>query len=131
MEASEETLPFERTPAEAAELISRGAQLIDVRQPHEFESGHLPGATLIGLDELARDSNSVDRDRTVVFYCRSGNRSGMAAQAFSEAGVDAVSVSGGILAWSAAGQKLEPADGYVAEPGEAAAILEARKRASS
>jgi len=54
----------------------------------------------------------------------------MAAQAFSEAGFDVVNLTGGIVQWIEDGQPIEPADGYVAEPGEAAAILEARARAA-
>jgi len=131
MEASEETPSIERTPAEAADLIKDGAQLIDVRQDYEFETARIPGAHRIGLESLAEDRGVVDRDRAVVFYCRTGARSEMAAQAFAAAGVDAVSLTGGIYAWIEDGQPVEPEDGYVAEPGQAAAILEARARASS
>jgi rhodanese-related sulfurtransferase len=49
-----------------------------------------------------------------VFYCRSGSRSAMAAQAFSGAGWDAHNMSGGLLEWSSAGLPIEPDDGYVA-----------------
>ena len=52
------------------------------------------------------------------------------AQAFSEAGFDVVNLTGGIVQWIEDGQPIEPADGYVAEPGEAAAILEAKARAA-
>lgn len=133
MEASEseETLPFERTPAEIAELIEGGAQLIDVRQDYEFEAAHLPGASRIGLEVVAEQRDTIAKDRPVVFYCRTGARSAMAAQAFSDAGYDVSNLSGGIYAWIEAGQPIEPKDGYVAEPGEAAAILEARARAAT
>ena len=131
MEASEEVNDIERTPAEVADLISEGAQLIDVRQDYEFEAARIGGATRIGLEILAENRGEVDQDRPVVFYCRTGARSEMAAQAFSAAGVDAVSLGGGITAWIEAGQPIEPEDGYIAEPGQAAAILEARERARS
>ncbi len=49
----------------------------------------------------------------MVFYCRSGARSAMATQAFSEAGFDAHNMAGGLLAWDAAGLPLEPDGGYV------------------
>jgi 3-mercaptopyruvate sulfurtransferase SseA len=66
-----------------------------------------------------------------LFYCRIGNRSLMAAQAFAGAGFEASSLAGGIEAWLEAGRPVEPEEGFVAEPGEAAAILEARSRAAS
>jgi len=134
MEASDttsESLPFEVSPAEAAELIENGAQLIDVRQDYEFDAAHLAGAKQIGLQEVAERRGEIDKDNKVLFYCRVGNRSAMAAQAFQEAGFDVSSLAGGIAAWIDAGQTIEPADGYVAEPGQAAAILESRSRAES
>lgn len=126
-----EPAPFERSAAEAAELIEAGAQLIDVRSAHEFDAGRLPEAERIGLEELAERRGELDTGRPVVFYCRIGNRSAMAAAAFSGAGLEAVSLIGGIEAWLNDGRAIEPPDGYVAEPGEAAAILEARARAAS
>jgi rhodanese-related sulfurtransferase len=132
MEASDsttESLPFEVSPAEAAELIEGGAQLIDVRQDYEFDAASIPGAKQIGLQEVAERRDEIDKDKPVVFYCRTGNRSGMAAQAFTEAGYDVSSIAGGITAWIEEGKSIEPADGYIAEPGQAAAILESRSRA--
>ena len=105
----------ELAPSAAAELIEAGAELIDVRQPTEFEAGRLPGARNIELNELSARSGEIDRERPVLFYCRSGNRSGMAAQAFREAGWDAHNMAGGIRAWTEAGYPLEPEDGSVAE----------------
>ena len=52
----------------------------------------------------------------MLFYCRSGNRSGMAAEAFREAGYDAHNLAGGIEAWAEAGRPLEPEDGEVRAP---------------
>jgi len=125
-----EVQPFERTSAEVAELIGGGARLIDVRTAHEHEAAHLADSERIGLEELLGRRDEISKDQTVVFYCRVGNRSRMAAEAFSEAGYDAHNLSGGIVQWIEDGQPIEPADGYVAEPGEAAAILEARARDS-
>ena len=51
----------------------------------------------------------------MVFYCRVGSRSGMAAGAFRRAGYDAYSMDGGIEAWAASGLPLEPEDGQVAD----------------
>ncbi|MGB0120806.1 MAG: rhodanese-like domain-containing protein [Solirubrobacterales bacterium] len=131
MEASENTPDIERSPAEVAALIAEGAQLIDVRQDYEFEAARISGASRIGLEILAENHDAVDSSRPIVFYCRTGARSDMAAQAFASAGVDAVSLTGGIYAWIEDGQPIEPEDGYVAEPGQAAAILQAKERARS
>ena len=67
------------TPQQVSELIQRGEiQLIDVREPYEHEAGRIAGDRLIVLTELAAQAESIDRDRPVVFYCRSGSRSAMA-----------------------------------------------------
>ena len=55
----------------------------------------------------------------------------MAAAALAEAGYDAAKLEEGIVGWIEAGLPLEPEDGYVAESGEAAAVLQARKRAAA
>ena len=105
-----------------------GVQLIDVRSEHEWAVGRIDGASRIELAELSGRAGGIARERTVVFYCRGGNRSAMAAQAFREAGFDAHNLAGGLIAWAEAELPLDPEDGYVAESGEAAAVLEARSR---
>lgn len=102
------------TPQQVSELQAEGAiQLIDVRETRENEAGRIAGGRLIQLGSLSAEAHTIDRDRPVVFYCRSGARSAMAAQAFAEAGFDAHNMTGGLLAWEAAGLPLEPQDGYV------------------
>jgi rhodanese-related sulfurtransferase len=111
--------PVERdlTPREVADLLAaEDIQLIDVRQPHEHEAGRIAGGRHIELSQLAASADTLDRDRTVVFYCRSGGRSAMATEAFRNAGFDAHNMTGGLLEWHAAGLSLEPDDGHVAEP---------------
>src|SRR5436305_15320001 len=104
------------TPREVADLhAAQGIQLIDVRQPHEYQAGRISGSRLIELGELSDQADSIDHDRPVVFYCRSGSRSAMATQAFRQAGYDAHNMTGGLLDWEAAGLPLEPEDGRVAE----------------
>ena len=114
---------------QARKLIDGGAQLVDVRVGHEWEVGHIAGATHLPLDELAARAGEIEKDRPVVLYCRGGNRSTMATAALADAGYDAAKLSEGIVGWSEAGLPLAPDDGYVAESGEAAAVLQARKRA--
>ena len=115
---------------EARKLVDDGAQLVDVRADHEWEAGRIAGAAHIPLDELAQRAGEIDKDRPVVLYCRGGNRSSMATAALAEAGYDAVKLTEGIIGWEEEGLPLEPEGGYVAESGEAAAVLEARKKAA-
>jgi rhodanese-related sulfurtransferase len=115
---------------EARKLVEEGAQLVDVRADHEWEAGRIAGATHLPLAELAERTGELDRDRPVVLYCRGGTRSTMATDALSEAGFEAAKLSEGIVGWAEADLPLEPDGGYVAESGEAAAILEARKKAA-
>jgi rhodanese-related sulfurtransferase len=115
---------------EARKLVDEGAQLLDVRADHEWQAGRIAGATHLPLAELAERTGEIDRDRPVVLYCRGGNRSAMATDALADAGFDAAKLSEGIVGWEEAGLPLEPEQGYVAESGEAAAILEARKKSA-
>jgi rhodanese-related sulfurtransferase len=116
---------------EAQKLIGDGAQLVDVRADHEWEAGRIAGATHLPLAELAQRAGKIEKERPVIVYCRGGNRSSMAAAALADAGYDAVKLTEGITGWSEAGLPLQPEGGYVAESGEAAAVLEARKKAAS
>ena len=106
----------ELPPERVAELLAEGgAQVIDVREAYEREAGRIPGTTHIELERLASQAESISRETSVVFYCRVGARSGMAAQAFRTAGYQAFNLTGGITAWHDAGLPLEPEDGRVAE----------------
>ena len=104
------------SPRQVFELMRDGEeiQLIDVRQPEEHEAGRIAGDRLVELSQLAVALDTIDRDAPVVFYCRSGSRSAMAAEAFRGAGFDAHNMAGGLLEWTSAGLPLDPAEGYVA-----------------
>jgi rhodanese-related sulfurtransferase len=115
---------------EARRLVEDGAQLVDVRADHEWDAGHIAGASHVPLDEISERAGEIDKDRPVVLYCRGGNRSSMATAALGAAGYDAAKLSEGITGWEEEGLPLEPEGGYVAESGEAAAVLEARKKAA-
>jgi rhodanese-related sulfurtransferase len=115
---------------DARKLIDDGAQLVDVRADHEWEVGRIAGATHVPLPELPQRLGEIDKDRPVVVYCRGGNRSSMATDALTEAGYDAVKLSEGIVGWNEDELPLEPEGGYVADSGEAAAILQAQKKPS-
>jgi rhodanese-related sulfurtransferase len=115
---------------EARKLVADGAQLVDVRAAHEWKAGRIAGATHLPLAELAERTGELDKDRPVVLYCRGGTRSTMATDALADAGFDAAKLSEGIVGWEEADLPLEPEGGYVAESGEAASILQARKKAA-
>jgi len=103
-------------PERVAELVERGrAQLVDVRSPAEHQAGHIADTRHAPLDEVAAAADELDRSRPVIFYCRSGDRSAMAAEAFVASGWEAYSMEGGLLAWSERGLPLMPEGGRVAE----------------
>lgn len=104
---------FELLPERAAEL--QDAQLVDVRTSAEYDASHAEGAVHVSLDELQAAAAGLDRDRPVIFYCRSGERSRMAVDAFRASGWDAYGLDGGLLAWAERGLPLEPEGAEVAQ----------------
>jgi len=99
-----------------AELHAAGEiELVDIREPHEREAGHVAGSRHMELSRISQEAGSLDRERPLVLYCRMGGRSGMALQAFKASGYDAHNMEGGLLAWVEKGLPLEPEDGSVAE----------------
>ena len=78
--------------------------LLDVRTPGEFngESGHLANSLLIPVQELERrvDELSQYKDKTIIAYCRTGNRSGTAAAILTRKGFKAMNMEGGIVKWN-------------------------------
>ncbi len=96
-------------------LNQNDIQLIDVRTASEHDAGHIADGRWIELTDLPAQVGTIDRDRPVIFYCRSGQRSAMATEALRQAGYDAHNLVGGLLEWHACELPLEPADGYVAD----------------
>jgi rhodanese-related sulfurtransferase len=92
-------------PAEAQARL--GAQpkpfLLDVRNPDEYRAGHIPGATLIPLPELQGRSGELPKDGEIICVCQSGHRSSTATSQLVSAGFKAVSLTGGMNAWSRQG----------------------------
>jgi sulfur-carrier protein adenylyltransferase/sulfurtransferase len=95
-------MPGEITPRELARRIEghEDFQLIDVREPYEWEIGRIPGARLIPLGTLQAATGSLDASRDIVVYCKSGQRSGRAAEYLRGAGFRVANLVGGILRWS-------------------------------
>jgi rhodanese-related sulfurtransferase len=103
-------------PQQVADALRDGdVQLVDVREDYEWEAGRIAGARHVELAQVAAAADSLDRQRPLVFYCRVGGRSAMAADAFRRAGFDAHTMSGGLEAWAEQGLPLEPDDGRVAD----------------
>ena len=114
------TSPFERarpapggyrdvSPADTA-AAGRTVRLVDVREPHEYtgELGHVPGSELVPLASVAASAQAWDRGRDLILICRSGARSGRAAEALVAAGFARVmNMAGGMLAYNAAGLPVE------------------------
>jgi rhodanese-related sulfurtransferase len=96
-------------------LREDGWTVIDVREPYEREAGYVAGTRHVELERLASQAETIDRDRSVIFLCRIGSRSGMATQAFRASGYDAYNMRGGITAWVEAGLPIEPEGGHVAD----------------
>jgi rhodanese-related sulfurtransferase len=120
MGAAEQTGEIELDPERVAAWMaepsgSSGPQIIDVREPYERDAGHIADTRHIPLGELTAQAASVERERPVVFYCRAGSRSQMAAQAFRASGFEAYTMSGGLLRWAAEGRPLSPDGASVAE----------------
>jgi sulfur-carrier protein adenylyltransferase/sulfurtransferase len=89
-------------PAQLAQRLERGEKLeiIDVREPYEWEIGHIPGARLVPLDRIAEEIPRLDKRRETILYCKVGARSAYAAQQLARAGVaDVRNLAGGILRW--------------------------------
>ena len=110
-----ETIEIE--PADVADWLAEDQtlQVIDVREPYEREAGHIADTRHVELVALSAQAASVDRERPVVFYCRLGSRSEMAAQAFRASGYEAYSMSGGLVRWAQEGRPLSPEGGEVAD----------------
>ena len=82
-------------------------QLIDVREPQEYQICHIPQARLIPLGELPKRLHELDRSRPIVVHCKTGGRSAKAADLLRQNGFTGVlNMTGGILAWS---DKVDPA----------------------
>jgi rhodanese-related sulfurtransferase len=93
--------------ADLATALPEGAALIDVREPDEYGTAHVPGAQLIPLGQVVARVGEVTRDGTVYVICQTGNRSARAVQWYRAQGIDAVNVEGGTKAWVESGKPYD------------------------
>jgi rhodanese-related sulfurtransferase len=117
MSVTPEASELDVAPERVANWLARDpdVQVIDVRETYERDAGHLEGTRHIELVGLSAVAATIDHERPVVFYCRVGSRSLMAAQAFRASGYEAYSMSGGLVRWTQEGRPLSPEGGYVAD----------------
>lgn len=107
-EAPKSETKLEIEPTEVKAKIDRGDKftLIDVREPHEWQIAHLDYAKLIPLGEVGKRLNELNVDDEIVVHCKSGVRSGKAADLLRQSGFkNVLNMKGGILAWS---DKVDP-----------------------
>ncbi len=92
-------------PTDAQARLSQKSRpfLLDVRQPHEFQGGHISGAKLIPLTELPRRMNELPKDREIICVCHSGNRSVVATRQLTASGYQVLNMNGGMISWERAG----------------------------
>jgi molybdopterin/thiamine biosynthesis adenylyltransferase/rhodanese-related sulfurtransferase len=98
----EENAIREIQPSQLAQRLDGGEELeiIDVREPYEWQLGHIPGARLVPLDRIADEIPRLDKRRETILYCKVGVRSMYAAHQLADAGVsDVLNLAGGILRW--------------------------------
>jgi rhodanese-related sulfurtransferase len=87
---------------QARAAVERGAVLLDVREPQEWQAGHAPQAVHIPLGELAGRADELPTDAAIMVICRSGNRSAHATRMLAARG-EAANVAGGMAAWERSG----------------------------
>ena len=100
----------ELDPDEVHERLDE-VQLLDVREPDEWEAGRIEGAHHLPMGQLAARQEEIAEDRPVVAVCRSGARSGQVASALRRAGYEAYNLRGGLKAWSRADLPMSADDG--------------------
>ncbi len=91
----------ELTPEEVKAIKDKdNIVLLDVRSPAEHSEVAIPGSLLIPLEQLPLRMNELPKDKKIVVYCRSGNRSAMATYILRSRGFEAYNMAGGIINWS-------------------------------
>ena len=95
----------------ALAAVAIGAVLLDVREQNEWDAGHAPQALHLPLVHVAASAASLPGGQPILVVCRSGRRSALAVTQLRHAGLDAVNVEGGMLAWLDAGGPVVAAAG--------------------
>lgn len=96
------------TPEEA--VAAHDHVVLDVREPYEWEGGHIQGSVHIPIGDVQRRFHEIDRDRPVVVVCQVGQRSALVADFLRAQGYDAYNLEGGLERWAVAGLPLSSGD---------------------
>jgi len=101
--------PFTRISVdEAKKMMDSGAAVIDVREPHEYTAGHVPGAALIPVNSVYKRREELPKEQDVIFVCALGQRSALGAEMAAAAGRTRIfNLEGGTEAWIKSGQSVE------------------------
>ena len=105
----------EVTLDELADVIDRGGFVLDVREDHEWQEGHVPNAHHIPMNEVAENLDKLDDGARIFIICRSGGRSMTVANFLEAQGYDVVSVAGGTDGWADSGRDLSFEDSLQAK----------------
>ena len=92
---------------ELAERLAAGAVVVDVREPDEWEAGHIAGAVHVPLASVPEHVDAFRSATPVHVICKAGGRSLRAAEYVAGLGVEVVNVAGGMLAWERSGRPVE------------------------
>ncbi len=101
--------PFSRIDVnEAKEMMGGGAAIIDVREPHEYDAGHVPDATLIPVNSVYARREELPKDQDLIFVCAVGQRSALACEMAAAEGLTRLfNLEGGTDAWVTSGQAVD------------------------
>lgn len=83
-----------------------GTVVVDVREPHEYATGHVPGALSMPLGTVPVRHHELPRGRTVHLICQAGGRSAQAARWLSKQGYEVANVTGGTGGWIGSGHPV-------------------------
>ena len=95
---------YQQITQEAAKemMDAQEVLILDVREQHEYDSGHIPAAVLLPVGTITKDTAAAvidDLEAVILVYCRSGNRSKTASQALADLGYTNIYEFGGINTW--------------------------------
>ncbi len=105
------TVAAKVAPAAAQRLVAEGYRVLDVRETNEFDAGHIDGAISIPLAEVDARLAEIPSTSKWLVVCRTGVRSGQAADNLAGKGYSAATLTGGLTAWMQAGMALVASDG--------------------
>jgi rhodanese-related sulfurtransferase len=94
----------EASVEELESALQSGVALVDVREPDEYEAGHVPGAVLVPLASVATALDQFSADGPTYVICRTGARSYRACEFLADQGLEVVNVEGGTMAWVISGR---------------------------